>query len=290
MNPQATLDTQITPAPETAGPRGVTLHRGRQHGPIVRLVSPSNVGERIKPFVFLDHGELEPTGHSFFGIHPHSGIATLTVVLSGALAYADTTGKQGEIVAGGLEWMKAGNGVWHDGWVPKGDPMRFFQLWIALPPSLENSPPESQYVPPSAVPQAGPARVVLGQLGQARSAIAGAPAGIDYFHVQLEDGAHWQHTPSAGHDVAWLAVDRGRLKVGGKTVADGVIAVFEESQGDAIEVQAEGNTSFVFGSAIRHPHPLVLGEYSIHTNADALARGQAEIRRIGRLLRPEGRR
>ncbi|MEK1940944.1 MAG: pirin family protein, partial [Pseudomonas sp.] len=27
---------------------------GRQHGPIVRLMSPSDLGQVIKPFVFLD--------------------------------------------------------------------------------------------------------------------------------------------------------------------------------------------------------------------------------------------
>ena len=64
--------------------------------------------------------------------------------------------------------------------------------------------------------------------------------------------------------------------------------MFEESSG-AIEVQAEGNASFVFGSAIKHPYPLVLGRYSVHTSSDALQRGQAEIRRIGQRLRAEGR-
>ena len=29
--------------------------RGRKRGPITRLVSPSDLGEVIKPFVFLDH-------------------------------------------------------------------------------------------------------------------------------------------------------------------------------------------------------------------------------------------
>jgi redox-sensitive bicupin YhaK (pirin superfamily) len=126
----------------SAGPQRIAFRTGgRQHGPITCLVSPSQVGELIKPFVFTDHGEVEPTGQSPFGIHPHSGIATLTVVLGGRRAYEDTTGKKGEVVAGGLEWMKAGNGVWHDGWVAKGKPMRFYQLWIALPESEENAPP-----------------------------------------------------------------------------------------------------------------------------------------------------
>ena len=38
-----------------------------------------------------------------------------------------------------------------------------FQLWLALPPSLELSEPESPYVDAAAVPQVGPARVILGR-------------------------------------------------------------------------------------------------------------------------------
>jgi hypothetical protein len=52
---------------------------------------------------------------------------------------------------------------------------------------------------------------------------------------------------------------------------------------------ADGATSFVFGSAIKHPHPLVLGNYSVHTSAETLRRGEAEIRRIGQRLRADGR-
>src|SRR5437879_12115890 len=102
--------------PFIAAPRRVALRTsGRKHGPITRLVSPSDVGELIKPFVFLDHGEVAPSPQPLFGIHPHSGIATLTVVLSGGLAYEDTTGKKGQVAAAGLAWMNAGNGVRHDG-------------------------------------------------------------------------------------------------------------------------------------------------------------------------------
>src|SRR5882672_9348854 len=195
----------------SARARGIVFRTsGRRHGPITRLVSPSDVGELIKPFVFLDRAEVPYTGQPLFGIHPHSGIATLTVVLSGGLAYEDTTGKKGQVAAGGLEWMKAGNGVWHDGAPTSGEPMRFYQLWVALPASEENAPPESQYIPPDAVQEDGPVRVILGHFGRATSAIR-APEGIDYFHVRLEDGQRWRHVPRAGHTVAWLSVDEGRL-------------------------------------------------------------------------------
>ena len=271
----------------TVGPRRIALRTsGTQHGPITRLVSPSDVGELIKPFVFLDHGEIEPTGEPLFGIHPHSGIATLTVVLSGGINYEDTTGKSGAIATGGLEWMKAGNGVWHDGGAAPGARMRFYQLWVALPASQENSPPESQYIPPEAVQEDGSVRVILGRYGRASSPIR-ASAGINYFHVGLKDGEKWRYTPPAGHNVATLSVDEGRLR-SSEAIHAGQLTVFEEA-GGAIELQADGVTSFVIGSAIKHPHPLILGKYSVHTNAAALAQGEGEIRRIGERLRAEGR-
>jgi redox-sensitive bicupin YhaK (pirin superfamily) len=260
--------------------------RGRRHGPITRLVSPSDLGERIKPFVFLDHVEVPFTGKPLFGIHPHSGIATLTTVLRGGLAYEDTTGKRGEVHAGGLEWMRAGNGVWHDGGPLPGDPLRAYQLWVALPESEENGPAESQYIAPEAVQQDDPVRVVLGDYGRARSAIR-APANIHYFHVQMRDGERWRYAPPAAHTVAWLAVDRGSLRAS-QDIRAGELAVFEESSA-AIEVQADGETSFVIGSAVKHPHPLVLGYSSVHTSAQALERGEAEIERIGQQLRKQGR-
>ena len=53
--------------------------RGSTHGPITRLVSPGDLGEAIKPFVFLDlFSSKVEAGQNPFGMHPHSGIATLT--------------------------------------------------------------------------------------------------------------------------------------------------------------------------------------------------------------------
>jgi redox-sensitive bicupin YhaK (pirin superfamily) len=285
--PSGRFDVEIPPEVVSSGARGIALKtRGRRHGPITRLVSPSDIGELIKPFVFLDHAEVAPRPEPLFGIHPHSGIATLTVVLRGGVAYEDTTGRKGSVPTGGLEWMKAGNGVWHDGGPAPGEPLRAFQLWVALPPSEENAPPESQYIAPDAVPDEGPVRVLLGSYGQGRSPIR-APAGINYLHVRLKDGQRWRYAPPEGHSVAWLAVDKGDLR-SPEPIGEGQLAVFEES-GVPIELEADGDASFVLGSAIKHPHPLVLGYYSVHTSKAALAQGEAEINRIGQRLRAAGR-
>lgn len=266
--------------------------RGMKHGPIARLVSPGDLGEFLKPFVFLDlFGFDTEGGHRGFGMHPHSGIATLTWLIEGDTLYEDTTGEQGVLRGGGVEWMRAGNGVWHTGAPAPGvQRVRGFQLWVALPASEENAPAQSIYLAPSQVPREGPARVLLGSYGAARSAIP-APAPINYLAVQLKDGEHWSYTPPADHTVGWLAVESGGLDAGdeaGGTIGDGELAVFEES-GEAIELVAHGDTSFVLGSAVKHPHELVMGHYSVHTSRATLDQGEAEIRRIGAKLRQEGR-
>src|SRR5579862_1322518 len=104
----------MTTAPRTiSAPRAIAYRtRGHGRGPITRLMSPGDLGELVKPFVFLDHFELD--GASDGGVvHPHSGIATHTTLLEGDMRYADSTGKSGELHAGSVEWTRAGGGVWH---------------------------------------------------------------------------------------------------------------------------------------------------------------------------------
>jgi redox-sensitive bicupin YhaK (pirin superfamily) len=51
-------------------------------------MSPPDLGEILKPFVFLDLFDHE--GAPFNGdLHPHSGIATLTYVAEGTVSYID---------------------------------------------------------------------------------------------------------------------------------------------------------------------------------------------------------
>jgi redox-sensitive bicupin YhaK (pirin superfamily) len=254
--------------------------RGLRHGAITRLVSPSDIGELIKPFVFLDLFDISAGSAPNFGWHPHSGIATLTVVQQGAIEYQDTTGAKGTLSAGGVEWMRAGGGVWHTGAaLPKA---KGFQLWLALPQALENAPSQSHYMSADQVPEELPARVILGAHGHAKSAIA-SPAPINYLDVQLAAGEQWTYEPPPDHEVAWLAVSEGIIRTP-EPVFAGEFVAFEESN-DAIVIRADSASRFVLGSAAKHPHDLVLGNYSVHTTRAALAAGEAEIQRIGNQLK-----
>jgi len=264
----------------------VARTRGAAHGGIVRLASPSDLGELIKPFVFLDAFDADPATAPQFGWHPHSGIATVTVILEGRVGFAETTGRQGTLDAGGVEWMRAAGGVWHSGGMEGEQRVKGFQLWIALGPELEGGPPESYYLNAQDVPADGPARVVLGSHGKAASQIP-APAGINYLDVRLKAGERWTYQPPLGHNVAWIALQAGAVATP-EPVTAGELGVFTEGSG-AISFEALDPARFVLGSAVKHPHELVLGQYSVHTSPRALAKGEAEIRRIARALVAERR-
>lgn len=263
---------------DTPSRRIVHQTAGRGHGAIVRLVSPSDLGQRVKPFVFLDHFNDPAMQPSAMAMHPHSGIATLTYMMEGAIRYEDSTGAAGTLPSGGIEWMMAGGGVWHGGGAAAPGRVRGFQLWVAMPPVLENAPAFSRYIGPEGIPKVGPAQVLLGEYGGVQGAIA-APSPMTYLGVRLKAGERWRYAPPPGHDVAWLAVSVGDLRVPAP-VASGEMAVFEES-GQAIDLHAVQATEFVIGSAAKHPHDLVLGYYSVHTSREALRQGEARIREIG---------
>ena len=178
--------------------------------------------------------------------------------------------------------MQAGGGVWHGGDMRPGEPVRGYQLWVALPAHLELEPAFSQYLDPDAIETDGRVRVLLGSHGKLRSPIADVSP-LAYLHVRLHDGEAWRFQPPADHEVAWLAVSAGRLHVAGTVVARR-LAVFEEGNG-ALEVRAEGPTEFVLGSAAKHPHSLVCGYYSVHTSERALVLGEDGIQKVARARR-----
>ena len=270
------------PAPTRLARRIVHQTRGQTHGPITRLISPSDLGELLKPFVFLDLFEADASAFGGFGMHPHSGIATLTLVQQGSVRYEDSTGKRGILPEQGVEWMQAGGGVWHTGGPVEGVRVRGFQLWVALPAHLEAAPPFSQYLAPQEIGHCGPARVVLGSYGGVASVIQ-PTSPMNYLALQLQDGETWQYTPPAGHSIAWVAVSAGQVQ-STATLSAGDLAVFEASE-QAIDFRAVGGAEFVLGSAVPHPHPLVLGAYSVHTSREALRKGEEGIRREGRRMR-----
>ena len=230
--------------------------------------------------MFLDFVEADSSVLDKATVHPHSGIGTVTVVTKGEMLFNDPKDGSGAIRYGGLEWMRAGGGAWHGDEMTAGasNSIQGFQLWVALPPELENAPSLSQFIEAQFTPGVGPARVMIGEYAGAKSP-AQSPAGITYLLVTLDPGEHWTFTPPEDHAVAFLSVANGSLTAG-EVIDAGELAAFEPGEIPiAIEAGPQG-VSFVIGSAVPHRHDLVLGYYSVHTSAAALAAGEARIQAI----------
>ena len=65
--------------------------KGSSHGAITRLISPDDIGEMLKPFVFLDY--VNAKNGPGFAFHPHSGIATLTHPLTFDVQHESSNGQ-----------------------------------------------------------------------------------------------------------------------------------------------------------------------------------------------------
>jgi redox-sensitive bicupin YhaK (pirin superfamily) len=188
--------------------------------------------------------------------------------------------------AGGIEWMRAGGGVWHGGGTGETGQTRGFQLWIALPPEFELGPSESVYLSPDVIPHEGPVRVLLGRYGTATSAIK-APSPMNYLAVHLKAGESWSYHPPAGHTVLWTALGKGSVLVPDE-LRQGELVAFTPSNA-VIDFEAQSDAEFVLGSAVPHDYDLILGSHSVHTSTEALRAAEARISEIQARLIQQGK-
>jgi redox-sensitive bicupin YhaK (pirin superfamily) len=265
---------------------------GHSHGPITRLMSPSDLGQVLKPFVFLDifnaHGAMVHAMGNM-PLHPHSGVATVTLFTEGRVRYHDPVAGSGTIGFGGVEWMRAGSGVWHGKEMsPDNVPsIQGFQLWLSLPADLENSEPVSRYIEAQDMVQSDHSYVIVGNY-QGKQSPVPAPEGVNYLLVTLTAGERWTYHPPAGHTVGWLALAKGKLDAG-VPVDAGELVIFEPGEAPITLAASDNDDAvFVLGSAVPHPHPLYLGNYSVHTSGSALEAGEQRIEELARKLKEAG--
>jgi len=122
---------------------------------MVKQPLPSQVLDGVSPFLLLHHAG--PTTYqpgeivSRLSPHPHRGFEPVTFLFSGNLHHKDSTGSEGFLESGDVQWMTSGSGIIHSEgpsaeFAQHGGTMELIQLWVNLPRAHKMTPPKYQDV------------------------------------------------------------------------------------------------------------------------------------------------
>lgn len=190
---------------------------------IYRMLA-NRYADKVGSFVFLDHvAPKTQTGpkNTGTGAHPHRGIATLTYVLDGEVEHFDSRGNHQKVHSGGIQWMKAGNGIIHDETLNAdsrvgNNLIHAFQFWINLPSKIKAEEPEYLAIQSNEVPRtnfpddAGWLKVIVGNYLDLDSKIPNYLVQFLY-HIHLEAGKNFTLTFGDAIEVAAFLPNRNAV-------------------------------------------------------------------------------
>ncbi|MCC9196960.1 pirin family protein [Arthrobacter sp. zg-Y820] len=159
---------------ERLTPRNVPL--GGPRAMTVRRTLPQRTRSLIGPWCFVDHfgpDDVSANGGMAVPRHPHTGLATVTLLFSGQVLHRDSTGFTNTVRPGEVNLMIAGRGISHSEFsTPDTTRLHGIQLWYALPDDLRHGPPEAQHhVPTPEIRPGGTVRTYVGRIAGACSPI-----------------------------------------------------------------------------------------------------------------------
>ncbi|MCA1771802.1 MAG: pirin family protein [Halomonas sp.] len=225
---------------------------------VTRRPLPGPQLEQLDPFLFLNHHGPQTypanNGGLPFGPHPHRGFETVTFILEGSLAHADSTQHQSVIHAGGVQWMTAGSGIVHAEISPpeflrEGGPLEILQLWVNLPARLKMSEPryvglQQESIPAMALPGGGELNLIAGEWEGNVGPIE-TLTGVFMSTLRLPAGANVALPVAPGRQV-FLYVVGGDVEVGGEPVQPHHLIEVDRG-GDGLEIEASSDARLLFG-------------------------------------------
>lgn len=214
--------------------------------------------EQLDPFLFLNHHgpQTYPANNQGlpFGPHPHRGFETVTFILEGSLAHADSAKHQSVIHKGGVQWMTAGSGIVHAEISPEeflrdGGPLEILQLWINLPSRLKMSEPryvglQQESIPAIKLPGGGELNLIAGEW-QGSVGPINSLTGVFMSTLRLSSGSHEQLPAAPGRQVFLYVVD-GDVTVGGEPVKPHHL-IEVDRDGDSLDIEASSDARLLFG-------------------------------------------
>jgi len=174
------------------------------------------------PFLMLDEFGSENSEDYIAGFppHPHRGIETVTYMLAGDFEHKDSTGGQGRMTAGDVQWMKTGSGIIHSEMpAMKEGKLHGFQLWINMPASMKMDKPEYHYIDADKMSvhkdNDKQIKVIAGKFQKAEGPIKKHNVEPVYFDVELKKDKEFNFEIPSSHN-SFIYLIEGEIKIGEK--------------------------------------------------------------------------
>jgi hypothetical protein len=223
------------------------------------------------PFLMLDEFGSENKDDYIAGFppHPHRGIETVTYMLAGDFEHKDSTGGQGRMTAGDVQWMKTGSGIIHSEMpLMKEGKLHGFQLWINMPAKLKMSKPEYHYIDADKMSahkdDEKTVKVIAGKFENVEGPIKGHNVEPIYFDIDLKKNKEFNINLPATHN-SFVYLVEGEIKIGERShnnLKDSNLILL--TKGDKLKVKALTKAKFLLisgkpiGETIARGGPFVM--------------------------------
>ncbi len=204
------------------------------------------------PFLMLDEFGSENKDDYIAGFppHPHRGIETVTYMLAGDFEHKDSTGGQGRMTAGDVQWMKTGSGIIHSEMpAMKEGKLHGFQLWINMPSKMKMSKPEYHYIDSDKMAlhkdDEKQVKVIAGKFEKAEGPIKGHNVEPVYFDIELKKEKEFSFEISSNHN-SFIYLINGEIKIVKKAhdkIKDSTLILL--TSGKNLRVLALSNAKFL---------------------------------------------
>lgn len=218
--------------------------------------------QRLDPFLMLDaFSSADPNDYiAGFPAHPHRGFETVTYIVNGHMGHKDHLGNEGDLKAGGVQWMTAGRGIIHEE-MPQQEQglLRGFQIWLNLPAKEKMQKASYKDIPKEAMPwqdlaAGGQIKLIAGSLDgatvQPDNTRQTAPIIAD---VQLKASSEEVLHIPADHQ-AMVYVFEGELSIAGRTLKSNDAAILSAGEELAFSsTRSPARLLLLAGKALNEP-------------------------------------
>ena len=159
--------------------------------------------------IVMNNDTIQPKGG--FGRHPHDNAEIFTYVISGELEHQDSMGNGSVIKSGNLQYMSAGDGVFHSEFNPSTKhPTELYQIWMQ--PNQEGGPPLYSEKKLKNAKIKNELKILYSI--DEREGSSPIRQNVVFNFGKLEQGYTLEITPECNLPHAWIQVISGSLSIG----------------------------------------------------------------------------